>query len=115
MPTTSKTAKTSQAPKPPASAKAARAPRAAAPSQAAAPVVPAASAEPAESVPGDSRLAPTIEAVAAGLLFEATLFDKGATQGGRLKAWELLGKHLGMFKDRKEEGESVLIHYDFTL
>lgn len=58
---------------------------------------------------------PTVEAVAEGLLFEATLFDKSATQGGRLKAWELLGKHLGMFKDRKDEGEPVVVHFDFTL
>ncbi len=38
-----------------------------------------------------------------GLYEEATNFDKGGTPMSRISAWVWIGKHLGMWKDKKEE------------
>jgi hypothetical protein len=40
--------------------------------------------------------------VIAGLLAEARRTGEGATHVGRINAWALLGKHLGMFRERLE-------------
>ena len=46
-----------------------------------------------------------VEMVINGLLTEALGQGEDTTSGARTKAWELIGKHLGMFIDRKEIGK----------
>jgi hypothetical protein len=52
--------------------------------------------------------------VLTGLLREAE--DQSSTPAGRIRAWELIGKQLGMFRDRPrtEESEAV-ISFDIRL
>lgn len=45
--------------------------------------------------------------VIAGLLAEARRTGEGATHVGRINAWALLGKHLGMFRERVEVAASA--------
>lgn len=47
----------------------------------------------------------TREMVVAGLLTEAKFYKDGCTHGARVKAWEVLGKHIGMF-DRQEDSSN---------
>lgn len=47
----------------------------------------------------------TREMIVEGLLKEAKFFDDGCTHGARVKAWEVLGKHIGMF-DRQEDSSN---------
>lgn len=49
-----------------------------------------------------SKVELTAEMVLAGLLKEATRQDGTETQGAKVRAWELLGKHLGMMTDRSK-------------
>lgn len=44
----------------------------------------------------------TAERVLGGLLAEATADDGPMCKGARVKAWELLGKHLGLLTDRSK-------------
>jgi phage terminase small subunit len=44
----------------------------------------------------------TTERVLGGLLAEATADDGPMCKGARVKAWELLGKHLGLLTDRSK-------------
>ena len=44
----------------------------------------------------------TAETVLRGLLAEATADDGPMCKGGRVKAWELIGKHLGMMTERSK-------------
>ena len=44
----------------------------------------------------------TAEMVLAGLLKEATRETGPVSQGAKVRAWELLGKHLGMMTDRSK-------------
>jgi phage terminase small subunit len=57
------------------------------------------------------RLQITQDDVLRGLRREATLNGEGATHAARVSAWGLLGKHLGMFVERRqqlgENGEAV--------
>ena len=63
----------------------------------------------------DGRFHPRIRSghihVLRGLRREATLNGEGATHAARVSAWGLLGKHLGMFVERRqqlgENGEAV--------
>lgn len=47
-------------------------------------------------------VAVTAETVLRGLLAEATADDGPQCKGARVKAWELLGKHLGMMTERSK-------------
>lgn len=40
----------------------------------------------------------TREMIVAGLRKEAEFYEDGSTHGARVKAWEVLGKHIGMFE-----------------
>ena len=46
------------------------------------------------------------EKVVRGLLDEAERFGEGSSHSARVRAWELLGKHLGMFTDRVEHSST---------
>jgi hypothetical protein len=50
-----------------------------------------------------------------GLLREAGRGGKDSSQANRIKAWELIGKHLGMFRDRKDEAEPLAVSFEITL
>ena len=47
--------------------------------------------------------------VVAGLLAEASRDDPRSQHSARVKSWELLGRHLGMFTERIEVGGSLSI------
>lgn len=49
-----------------------------------------------------AKLEVTAEMVLAGLLKEATRETGPVSQGAKVRAWELLGKHLGMMTDRSK-------------
>ena len=49
-----------------------------------------------------SKFAVTELDVLEGLYREATLEGKGSTQNGRINAWVSIGKHLGMFQEKKQ-------------
>jgi phage terminase small subunit len=57
------------------------------------------------------RLQITQDDVLRGLRHEATLTGEGSTHAARVSAWGLIGKHLGMFIERRqqlgENGEAV--------
>lgn len=58
---------------------------------------------------------PSHDDVLQGLLREAE--DQGSTPAGRIRAWELIGKHLGMFRERvgREDAAETLISFDIRL
>lgn len=50
--------------------------------------------------------------VIAGLIQEAKAAGEDTTSSARIRAWELLGKHLGMFTDKTElSGHLGVTHY----
>jgi hypothetical protein len=49
-----------------------------------------------------AKIEVTTERVLGGLLAEATADDGPMCKGARVKAWELLGKHLGLLTDRSK-------------
>lgn len=49
-----------------------------------------------------ARVEVTADMVLAGLLKEATRETGPVSQGAKVRAWELLGKHLGMMTDRSK-------------
>ena len=49
------------------------------------------------------RLQITQDGVLRGLHREATLTGEGSTHAARVSAWGLIGKHLGMFVERKQQ------------
>lgn len=50
--------------------------------------------------------------VIAGLIQEAKAAGEDTTSSARIRAWELLGKHLGMFTDKTElSGNLGVTHY----
>jgi phage terminase small subunit len=51
----------------------------------------------------------TREMIVAGLLKEAEFYEDGCTHGARVKAWEVLGKHVGMFDRQGETDTSAAI------
>lgn len=57
------------------------------------------------------RLQITQDTVLSGLRREATLTGEGSSHAARVSAWGLIGKHLGMFVERRqqlgENGEAV--------
>lgn len=63
----------------------------------------------------DPSAEPSQDAVLQGLLREAE--DQGSTPAGRIRAWELIGKHLGMFRERagREDAAETVISFDIRL
>jgi phage terminase small subunit len=49
------------------------------------------------------RLQITQDTVLSGLLHEATLTGEGSSHAARVSAWGLIGKHLGMFVERRQQ------------
>lgn len=49
-----------------------------------------------------SRVEMTADDVLRGLLLEARREGEGSSHGARVRAWETLGKHLGMFAERSK-------------
>ncbi len=61
------------------------------------------------------RVSVTQEEVIEGLKGEATYHGRNASPGARVSAWNLLGKHIGMFKDNKLELPSGVNITGFTV
>jgi hypothetical protein len=49
----------------------------------------------------------TAARVAEGLLEEAERTGEGASHSARVRAWELLGEHIGMFDETRSDGEGT--------
>jgi hypothetical protein len=54
----------------------------------------------------------TEEEILKGIYGEAKYFGEGASHAARIQAWVQLGKHFGMFSDKKKEQEGPSVTYN---